>query len=244
MRDLRRIISVVVIGSFSVAALLGIVALLGPGEFGETQARIVVTTVIVGLESLAVLCYLALAGHRLAWVGVVGAVISLLCAGTALSLTWVDWETFDGQPWQLFSSTLVLALTLAQASLLIAVADRPALRPWLAGTLAAAGVVAAMVIGPIVNEAFPEGGGYWRLLGVLAILDVLGTIVLMAVGALGRRQSAPAPTVAPGPAVPVLDREVLERLVAEARERCTTPSALVIDALGALPAAESSDSAP
>jgi len=95
-----------------------------------------------------------------------------------------------------------------------------------------------MVIGPILNEAFPEEGGYWRLLGVLAILDVLGTIVLMAVGALGRRQSTPVPTTVVGPAAGVLDREVLERLVAAAQERGTTPSDLVMAALDSLRAGD------
>ncbi len=43
MKDRRRIVAGTVIGSFSIAAFLGIVALLGPGEFSENQGRVVLT---------------------------------------------------------------------------------------------------------------------------------------------------------------------------------------------------------
>ena len=59
---IRRWIVRLTIGSFSVAALMGIVALLGGGEFGETEGRILLTTLLVGVVSIAVLCYLATAG--------------------------------------------------------------------------------------------------------------------------------------------------------------------------------------
>ena len=61
MKGFRRIVVILVIGSFSVAALLGIIALLGGGELGETEGKVLLTTVIVGVESIAVLCYLAVA---------------------------------------------------------------------------------------------------------------------------------------------------------------------------------------
>lgn len=228
MRDLRRTVAAVVIGSFSVAALLGIAALLGGGAFGEAESRVLLTTVIVGFESLAVLCYLALAGHRLVGVGVLGGLISLVCAGTALWWVWVSWDSLDDEPWRLFFSTLVLALTFAQASLLIRAADRDGLRAGMTATLVLAAVVAAMLIGPIVSESFPESDGYWRLFGVVAILDVLGTIVLMAMAGLGRR-------TAPSLPVPrLLGAEVARRVAREAAERGTTPDALVSDALDAL----------
>jgi hypothetical protein len=242
MRDLRRIVASIVIGSFSIAALLGILALLGPGEFGETQGRVVLTTVVVGLESLAVLCYLALAGHRMAGVGAAGGVVSLVCAATALWLVWVPWEWQADEPWRLFASTLVLALTLAQASLLIAVADRHHLRGPLVGTLAVAAVVAAMVIGPILEESFPESEGYWRLLGILAILDVLGTIVLMAVGTLGRRAAPPSSAMPRGAAGPCsLDPDVQRRIGLLARQHGVSADDLVTDALDRLPAAGAPD---
>ena len=88
MKDLRRLVVTLVIGSFSVAALLGIIALLGGGELGETEGRVLLTTVIVGVESIAVLCYLAVAGKRSALVGLAGGVVSLVPFSLALWLTW------------------------------------------------------------------------------------------------------------------------------------------------------------
>lgn len=219
-----------IIVSFGVSALLGIIALLGGGEFGRTQSNVLTSTVIVGLESLAVLCYLTLAGHRTAWVGLVGGVVSLVCAGTALWWVWGTWE-FGNEPWQLFATTLVIALSLAQASLLLRLADRDGFRIGLALTLALAAVVAAMLIGPIVSESFPESDAYWRAFGVVAILDVLGTVVLMAMAAVGVRTSvARSRTSSPGQ----LGDDVQRRLVELARQRGTTPDALLTEALDAL----------
>ena len=52
----RRIAATLTIGSFSIAALMGIVALLGGGDFGEGEGKIVLTTLIVGSASICMLC--------------------------------------------------------------------------------------------------------------------------------------------------------------------------------------------
>ncbi|MBA2953141.1 hypothetical protein GON03_02380 [Nocardioides sp. MAH-18] len=223
MRDLRRLVSTVVIVCFSVAALLGIAALLGGGSFGETEARVLGTTLVIGLQSVAALCYLALAGHRYAAVGLAGGASSLVASGIALWATWGDGVP-DGA-WRTFGVAVTVAASLAQASLLIALVRRRSLRAALAATLLAIAAVALMVIYPIVAE--PElDDGYWRLLGVLAILDVLGTVVLMALGLFrGRQPEAAAPATLAAP--------VQARLVATARDLGTTPSQLVSDALDA-----------
>ena len=88
MKDMRKFVVRLVIGSFSIAAILGIVALLGGGDFGDTQGRVLLTTVIVGVESIAVLCYLAVTGRPTAIVGIVGGIVSLVPFGLALWMTW------------------------------------------------------------------------------------------------------------------------------------------------------------
>ena len=82
---IRRWIVRTTIGSFSLAALLGIVALLGGGEFGETEGQILLTTLLVGVVSIAVLCYLATAGRRSQPLGIAGGV-SVSCR------SWPDWS--------------------------------------------------------------------------------------------------------------------------------------------------------
>ena len=224
MRDLRKLVSATVIVSFSIAALMGVIALASGGAFGDTEARVLATTVIVGIESVAVLCYLALAGHRYAVVGIAGAACSAVATGVALCLTWSD--SLDGlDVWRVFGVAVTLAASLAQASLLIALAEqRRSLRPGLYATLLAIAVVAVMVVGPIATES-GMSGAYWRWFGVIAILDVLGTVVVTALGFV--RRAEPGPRLALAGLTPVTEA----RLVEVAIELGTTPDRLVAEAL-------------
>ena len=56
---IRTAIVRITIGAFSLAALIGVMALLGGGAFGAIEGRILLTTLLVGVASMAVLCYLA-----------------------------------------------------------------------------------------------------------------------------------------------------------------------------------------
>ena len=223
MSDLRRLVSTTVIVSFSLAALLGILALLGGGSFGETECRVLLTTVIVGVESVAALCYLGLAGQRLAPIAAAGGVVSI--AATVLAL-WLTWGGDDSTwLWQAFGVAATLAASLAQASLLLALVGRRTTRASLAGTLLAIAVVAVMAIIPIVTKS-GMSDGYWRAFGVVAILDVLGTIVLTAIGVFRRRADE-------GTEPRLLTPAVESRLIDAAQQRGTSPSQLVSDALDA-----------
>jgi hypothetical protein len=220
MRDLRKLVSALVICSFSFAALLGIGAILSGGAFGETEVNVLITTVIVGCESVAALCYLGLAGHRLAVVGAAGGLTSIVATASALIMTWSD-SVGGEHTWQVFGISATLAWSFAQASLLLALLGRRRIDPALALTLLAITVVGAMISAPIATQE-PMSGSYWRVFGVIAILDVLGTIVLTAMGVSRRR---------PDPLGPLLTPSVEARLVAAARTRHTSPSQLVDDLL-------------
>ena len=223
MKDLRRIVSTLVIGSFSLAALIGIVTLLRGGDFGDTEIHVLLTTVIVGVESVAVLCYLAVSGHRLAVVGLVGAAASFLASALALWMTWGGNDSSGAS--DTFGVALTIAASLAQVSLLLSLAGRDRAGAALVGTLLAIAVLAGMIVLPIVDDT-GLGDGYWRAFGVVAILDVLGTVVLIAVGVFRKRPSETA-------ADHVLTSAVEQRLLDAARERGTSPSQLVSDALDA-----------
>ena len=221
MKDLRRLVSATVIGSFSLAALMGILTLLGGGDFGDTETRVLLTTVIVGVESVAVLCYLSILGRPLAAVGLLGGVVSLVASGLALYLVWGGDDA--SELWRTFGVSVTVAASLAQASLLIALAGRQGIGVSLALTLVAIAVVATMVAIPIVGDDDP-GGGYWRGFGVVAILDVLGTVVLTATSAFRRQPPAVAPLLSPA---------LQQRIAEAARDRGTSPDQLVSDALDA-----------
>ncbi len=219
MKDLRRVVVVVVIGSLSIAALLGIVALLGSGELGETEGRILLTTVIVGVESIAMLCYLSVAGRQTAVVGLVGGLASLVPFALAL---WLTWGGNDPEAvWRTFAIGATIAGTLAQASLLLAL-DRGHRTVLLVATLVTMTVVAAMIVDVVLNGD-QLGDLFWRLFGVVAILDVLGTVVLAALGASGRRRPDAEPDL--------LTSALETRVVDAARARGVTPSKLIADAL-------------
>ena len=220
-KSVRSIVTTLVIGSFSVAALLGIIALLGGGELGETEGKVLLTTVIVGVESIAMLCYLTVSGRPTAIVGFLGALASLAPFGIALALTWGGYDG-DAPVWDVFGVSATIAATLAHACLLLALySGRRGLM--LAGTLVAMAIVAAMICNAILNGE-DLGDLYWRTFGVVAILDVLGTVVFAALGIFGRRTQ---PDDEPDLMTPALESRVIDA----ARARGVSPNQLISDAL-------------
>lgn len=194
----------VTIGSFAGAALLGIVALLVPGEFSQTQFNILLTTLVVGAASLAMLCYLAVGESAYRWVGLVGGVVALVPTVLLLGLIW-GWGPTEGETMlKALAIGGLWAVTLAQASLLLAVAAGiRRLRYLLWATLVLAAVVGLIVSVSIAFGLESDPGA--RLVGVLAILDVLGTLVTIGLAKFGRpgeeERPVPAGAVAVDPAL-------------------------------------------
>lgn len=179
---IRRAIVRTTIGSFSLAALMGIIALLGGGHFGATQGRVLLTTLLVGVVSIAVLCYLVTAGRRSQPVGIAGGVAVLVPFATALLMIWGDVEHGPSEGLlRTFGVGAVVAATLAQSCLLLAMAEsaQRGVRGILVATLALAALLAVLA-SALITGYDPHGDGYYRLLGVVAILDVLGTVVAAA----------------------------------------------------------------
>ena len=225
----RRIVVRLTIGSFSLAALMGVAALLRPGRFGDTENRILLTTLIVGVTSVLMLCYLAPAGERSALVCVAGGVAALVAAGCALVMIWAHWQHDPGT--LLLRTSLVsgvLALTLAQFALLLSVVRRrPSVVRLLGATLVAGSVLAGLVIALILG--WNPGDTAGRLIGVVAILDVLGTVVTMALGIFGAE-----PRPADDASLPVtLPPAVAEAVRARATESGRAPEDVVLDAVRA-----------
>ena len=190
---IRTAIVRVTVASFSLAALMGVIALLAGGAFGETEARILLTTLLVGVVSVTVLCYLATAGRRSQPVGVAGGLVVPVPLVAALAMIWGDWES--GVPeWlgRTFGVGAVVAATLAQACLLLALAARarPLVRRILVGTLVLAAVLAGVVSYLIVGPE-PRGDTFVRILGVVAILDVLGTVLVAVLTRFGAAGAVP-----------------------------------------------------
>ncbi|MDP2773703.1 MAG: ribbon-helix-helix domain-containing protein [Nocardioides sp.] len=213
----RKVIVTVTIVSFSVAALLGVLALLG-GDFGDTQVRVLLTTLTVGVVSIAVLCYLSTAGTPFQLVGVLGGASVLVPLTTALLMIWGSdpGGRYDDAVWQAFGVGTIVAGTLAQGCLLLVIAQRRShlVRLLLVLTLVLAGVLAA-ILSAIVLGALPDEEYVARGFGVVAILDVLGTVVVAALAKFGPGPGDVEKVSLPAEMVAELDR----RAAASGRSR-------------------------
>ena len=183
----RRVVLAVAIGSFSLAALMGIIALLGGGAFGETEVQVLLTTVTAGCAAIALLCNLAVLDDPWRWVGTVGGFAASLPTAVALVLIWHDWNGASDALFRTFFLGLAVALLFAQASLLLSAAGHRG--GWiLDGTLLVSSLLALIVIAQILAGDSNEIA--LRATGVLAILDVLGVVVTVGVARFGGRQPA------------------------------------------------------
>jgi hypothetical protein len=224
--SVRRITVRVTIGAFAVAALMGIAALLVPGRFGSTQGRILMTTLVVGAGSVLALCYLAIGDTRYRWVGVAGGVAAAVSGVCVLDIIWGHWQEDPGAGLlRTFGVSGIVALTLAQFSLLLAVVRRRgAVVRLLGGTVVAGVVLAALLIAVVLG--WDPGDGAGRLIGVVAILDVLGTVVTIALGVFGgdrRTAVRPLTVVVPEP--------LALRLRARAEAAGKAPEELALEAV-------------
>lgn len=182
----------VIIGSFSIAALGGIAVLLTGGSLSETEGRVLWTTFVVGVASVAILCNLSTAGTRFVPVGVLGGLASVAALVSALVLVWAPYDAGDSW-WKPCSISSILAATLAQACLLLVLTRDSAsrVRTLLVPTLLAAAWVAGQCCVLIIDEDLGSDLS-WRVLGIMAIVDVLGTVVVAALSRSSLAQPASA----------------------------------------------------
>ncbi len=177
----RRAIAALTVVAFSIAALLGVVALIGGGTFGSDETRILLTTVQIGVVSIAVLCYLATAGTPYQPVGVCGGLAVLVPLATGLLLIWSSTDAgSDEGLWKAFGVGAIVAATLAQACLLLVLAkgEAPGVQVTLGLTLLVAGLLALALVMIVLGASI--GDPEVRAIGVVGILDVLGTVVVAA----------------------------------------------------------------
>ncbi len=185
VRSIRRLAVIFIIVSLSLTALIGIVTLL-TATFGDLQGKIMLTTLLIAGFSITALCHLAVVDRALRVVGFIGIGASAVALLLGVVLVWFSWDNWNSgldQVFKAFAIVSVIAVSLAHANLLLLLAERhnPLLRAALFTTVGFIALVALLIILPIATEGeIPGENGelYFRILGVAAILDVLGTIVL------------------------------------------------------------------
>jgi hypothetical protein len=239
LASVRRWVLRLTIASFATAALLGIAALLVPGPFGSVQGRILLTTLVVGATSILTLCYLgylAVGGTPGRWLGAAGGAAALVSAVCVLDIFWLHWQHDPGTALlRTFGVSAIVALTLAQFSLLLTVVRRRGpITLLLRATLVVGTVLAVLLAAAVLG--WDAGDGAARLIGVVAILDVLGTVVTIALGLLAGQE--------PGVAAPltvVVPDALAGPLRTLAAETGRDPADLVLDAVAHYVGAPTSD---
>lgn len=199
---LRRVFLWTMIVSLSLAAALGIVAILFPG-FGRTQERILATALLVGGFSLPALASsIVLAKRRLVMVMWAGILSTLAAMALWLSLVWMepwlyannDWAEFIIRAGTPFTVMSILASHVGLLALLRL--DRSPFRAVRTLTVACAVLLGLFVVGVVWFEDIDEWSG--KTIGVLSILTACGTIVTPVLGLIehlqrrGSRESIPS----------------------------------------------------
>lgn len=226
---LRRVIVGLTIGSFSLAALLGVIALLSGGEFGETQGRVLLTTLVVGVTSVAVLCYLAVGGTPYQPVGILGGLSALPPLVTSLLLIWGGVGESSDWAWKTFIIGLLIGGTFAQICLLLGLSSTRRVLAWILWPTIALAALLAAYVSYLVGAEAGLGDAGLRFIGIVAILDALGTVVAVAMALFGGRGTEASTRADVVRLPPPLAARVAEAAAASGR----TPDQVVAEAVEA-----------
>jgi hypothetical protein len=178
------------IAALSLSALIGIYIFVA-GDFGEMEIKTLITTLSLSFFSITSLgCTVAMERQRVVWLTVPGLVVSGVAFFWSLLLIWAEWHS---EPSAKGMVILVLfAFSFAQGSLL----ELPRLRGRAAwtfpATLTCIAGLALLLSGMIVFELDDEF--FFRLAGVLGILDASGTLSIPILHRLGRKTHADEPS--------------------------------------------------
>lgn len=228
IQRIRRWIVGVIIVSFAIAALGGIAVLLS-GAFNETAGKVLGTTALTGLFSVAALCGVALFGRRAQWFGWVTVGIAIITLGRILWLIWAEpnWADYSYE-WTFTFCILSAASAVAALLLLLSDHSRSLVRVLLYVTL---GLIALGVLLSILAlwRVIPnDSDSFWRGTGVVWILAALGVVVLPVMSLLLRAPKTPAVQqhAAPGSAQQ-LSPDSIARIEAAAQAAAMTPDEFV-----------------
>ena len=180
----KRAFFILLMASLVITALIGIAVFI-VGDFGDgfgTRAKLLVTTVAVAVLSLTGLASAALYDRGkwlpLSYSGIAASVIAFVLVMVGM------WGEIDGSWfWKLAASVAIVAFSISQISVLLLgnySSARKLIRYSLYGAIAAIFSVAVVLVSMIAWELGDTV--FFRLLGVLAILDVLGSISVPILG--------------------------------------------------------------
>jgi hypothetical protein len=207
IKGIRRIAVWTVVVALVITALIGIYTIVS-GELGETQSKVMLTTLAVAAFSVLALCHLAIVERDVKAVGWIGIGMSALALLTATVLIWWDFGDYSYQPGGIymnitktFAISGLAAVSLAHANLMLLLQTAP-LR-WIRSSLSVALILIAIVPTLVIPIILTDGNFppqsfqdvYWRFFGVILILDALCTIALPVATLIVRGQNKQDATV-------------------------------------------------
>lgn len=164
------------IASLVVSALIAILVFLF-GDFGETEIKLLLTTLTVGGYSLTGLCSSALYDKRknvsLVFSGFLVSILGFIITVGAI------WKIIDFVDiWRLVAIFSILAFSIAHSSLILLIcSEKRIISISKIAMIIFILIIAIMLIYLVLAGFNGVDKFYYRLLGVFAVLDVLGTIL-------------------------------------------------------------------
>lgn len=179
------------IGFLSLSAILAIGALL-TGEFGSTQVKVILTTLTIsGASICAMACSAFIEKRGGSAVGVIGILSAVVAAGLMIGGIWG--ESGDELYWKSTVTTIVVSVALAHSLLLLLPVVAPIYR-WSQVAMGLTDIALASLVLIAVWDDISDAG-FFRLIGVAAVLVVLFTLVVPILGRLGSRATTDRPTL-------------------------------------------------
>jgi hypothetical protein len=182
----RRLLIRAIVAGLCITAGVGIVLLLA-GSIDDTSFRILITTTAVSFFGLlAVPAGMLLERNRLSWLGRASATLTGATFLLTLVVTWL--HDVPSSLWRTWAVLGTLTLAAAQGAAVEARrrdTDSDGIRLLVSLSMVSGAALAALGVGGILGSI--DDGGYYRLVGAIAIIDVL----LISVVAVLRRGSGP-----------------------------------------------------
>ena len=177
--NLKKTLLIALIASLTISALIAIVVFLA-GSFGDIQRKLLFTTLTIAGYSFTGLASSALFNRRrLVPLGILGIAISVVGIIYTTALIWEIIRWSSDWDFKLLVILIILAVSVAHCSLLLLTRSNVLLVNACLGLTIVCILTVALMLVRLIAFAFPDDPGDFalRLLGVFAVLDVLGTIV-------------------------------------------------------------------
>ena len=173
---MKRYFLIVMLAGLGLSAIIGIYVFIA-GSFKETEIRLLLTTVDIGLFSLMGLCAAIWFDRRellpLAYTSLVVSAIALVIG---ILTIWEVFEASDETMLKLFGTSAISATALAYVSLIFLLrGDSNVVRNTIYFATGCLSVIWFMLVGLIIFEWDVEES-YFRMLGVFSILTITATI--------------------------------------------------------------------